>query len=74
MARLRLFASARQVAGTASQDIPGRTVDEVLQGAVLRFGGDFAKVLGTCRVWLNGEVERVEEGVSGGGSSKRRGQ
>ncbi len=55
MARLRLFASARQAAGTASQDIPGRTVDEVLEGAVLRFGGDFAKVLGTCRVWLNGE-------------------
>ena len=50
-----LFASARQAAGTASREIQGSTVDEVLSTAVLEFGSDFAKVLGTCRVWLNGE-------------------
>jgi molybdopterin converting factor small subunit len=26
-----------------------------LSTAVLEFGSEFAKVLGTCRVWLNGE-------------------
>jgi len=55
MARLLLFASARQAAGTPSRDVAGCTIDEVLQTAVLEFGGDFAKVLSTCRVWLNGE-------------------
>ncbi|MBM3741273.1 MAG: MoaD/ThiS family protein [Actinomycetota bacterium] len=55
MARLRLFASAREVAGTACEDIDGRTVDEVLQRAAERFGADFVAVMSTCRVWLNGE-------------------
>ena len=55
MAHLLLFASARQAAGTSSLEIQGSTVDEVLNTAVLEFGSDFAKVLGTCRVWLNGE-------------------
>lgn len=55
MARVRLFASARQAAGTASDEIAGRTVDEVLQVAAEKFGADFVAVLKTCRVWLNGE-------------------
>lgn len=55
MAQLRLFASAREVAGTAHDVVPGTTVDEVLSAAVSRFGSDFATVLDTCRVWLNGE-------------------
>lgn len=55
MAQLRLFASAREAAGTAHDVVPGTTVDEVLSAAVARFGSDFAKVLGSCRVWVNGE-------------------
>jgi molybdopterin converting factor small subunit len=55
MARLLLFASARQAAGTASQEFQGCTVDEVLNNAKAQFGSEFAKVLGSCRVWLNGE-------------------
>ncbi|MHB1129403.1 MAG: MoaD/ThiS family protein [Ilumatobacteraceae bacterium] len=55
MAQLRLFASAREAAGTAHDSVPGTTVDEVLSAAVSRFGSDFARVLETCRVWLNGE-------------------
>jgi len=41
MARVKLFASARQAAGTSSEDIAGRTVDEVLQTAAERFGSEF---------------------------------
>ena len=55
MAQLRLFASAREAAGTAHDTVPGATVDDVLSAAVARFGGDFARVLKTCRVWMNGE-------------------
>lgn len=55
MARLRLFASARQAAGTACDVIAGRTVDEVLQTAAEKFGSEFVAVMRTCRVWLNGE-------------------
>lgn len=55
VAQLRLFASAREAAGTAHDNVPGTTVDEVLTTAVSRFGADFARVLGTCRVWVNGE-------------------
>lgn len=55
MAQLRLFASAREAAGTAHDVVPGTTVDEVLSAAVSRFGSDFARVLETCRVWMNGE-------------------
>ena len=55
MARVKLFASARQAAGTASEEIAGRTVDEVLQIAAERFGAEFVAVMKTCRVWLNGE-------------------
>ena len=55
MARVKFFASARQAAGTASEEIAGRTVDEVLQIAAERFGAEFVAVMKTCRVWLNGE-------------------
>jgi len=55
MARLRLFASAREAAGTAKADFAGATVGEVLDAAVAEFGEEFAGVLGTCNVWVNGD-------------------
>jgi sulfur-carrier protein len=55
VAILRLFASAREAAGTARDDLPGRTVGEVLDGATARYGPVFATVLEQCRVWRNGE-------------------
>jgi sulfur-carrier protein len=56
MATLRLFASAREVAGTGRTTIDAGSVGEVLERAVEMFGPGFADVLSTCRVWLNGEV------------------
>lgn len=52
---LRLFASAREAAGTARDTVDGSTVGEVLAAARARFGPDFSAVLDGCRVWLNGE-------------------
>ena len=55
MARLRLFASIREVAGTGRAEIDGSTVAEVLAAATERYGDAFAQVLPTCKVWVNGE-------------------
>jgi molybdopterin converting factor small subunit len=52
---LRLFASAREAAGTGSDVVDGETVGDVLSAARVRYGTRFADVLGTCRVWVNGE-------------------
>lgn len=54
MAVLRLFAAARIAAGTSRDLLPGGTVGDVLDAAVERYGGDFAAVLGSCNVWVNG--------------------
>jgi molybdopterin converting factor small subunit len=55
MATLRLFASAREAAGTDRAELDGATVGDVLNGARSRFGEHFAAVLATSRVWLNGD-------------------
>jgi molybdopterin converting factor small subunit len=52
---LRLFAQAREAARTSVDDVPGVTVAEVLDAAEGRYGAAFSDVLGTCRVWVNGE-------------------
>ena len=55
VAIVRLFASARQTAGTGRDELPGRTVAEVLDAARERYGVAFGDVLTTCRIWVNGE-------------------
>jgi sulfur-carrier protein len=61
---VRLFAQAREAAGTSQERIPGATVAEVLQGASSRFGDHFARVLPTCRVWVNGEPADATSAVT----------
>ncbi|MFT3852220.1 MAG: MoaD/ThiS family protein [Ilumatobacteraceae bacterium] len=55
MPTLRLFASAREAAGTGRATVAGATVGEVLTAAVAAYGGHFADVLGTCKIWVNGD-------------------
>ena len=55
MATVRLFAAARDAAGVGRDDLPGATVDEVLGAARERYGAAFEAVLGTCKIWVNGE-------------------
>ena len=55
VAHLRLFASAREAAGTSRDIVDGSTVGEVLSIATQRFGPTFADVLKTCKVWVNGD-------------------
>lgn len=54
MARLRLFAQAREAAGTATSEIAGASVEEVLGAASERFGEEFTAVLAHCAIWING--------------------
>ncbi len=52
---LRLFAAAREAAGTGRDTVRGSTVGEVMAGARHRYGRSFAAVLATSRVWVNGQ-------------------
>jgi molybdopterin synthase sulfur carrier subunit len=66
VAVLRLFAAARQAAGTGRDLVPGSTVGAVLEEAVRRYGPDFAAVLAGCRVWSNGEPATSQTEVADG--------
>ena len=75
MAVLRLFAQAREAAGSARDTVDGATVDEVLAAAGARYGDGFAAVNnvsvdvadGDDPVTADDEVA-VLPPVSGGGS------
>lgn len=66
LAVLRLFASAREAAGTGRDSIPGATVGEVLDHARARYGESFARILEGCRVWRNGEPADEDDPVGEG--------
>lgn len=55
VAVLRMFASAREAAGTGRDEIDGATVGEILAIAGDRYGRTFVDVLATCRIWVNGD-------------------
>jgi len=55
VATLRLFASARESAGTGSAQFDGATVGDVLAAASATFGPSFDAVLPKCKVWVNGD-------------------
>lgn len=66
MATLRLFAQARESAGTSSVELGGDTVGDVLDEAVSQFGGQFSAVLDGSKVWLNGSPAERSMPVDGG--------
>jgi sulfur-carrier protein len=66
MATLRLFAGARDAAGTARDQITGATVAAVLDEASARYGERFAAVLAKSRVWVNGEPADPATSVGAG--------
>ncbi len=55
MARVRLFASAREAAGRRADEVEATTLGGLLAVAVERYGAEFAALLPSCRVWVNGE-------------------
>lgn len=63
MATLRLFAQAREAAGTRSVEIEAATVGDVLDEARARFGEAFGLVVDGSKVWLNGAPARHSDAV-----------
>jgi molybdopterin converting factor small subunit len=63
MAQVRLFAAARDAAGTGRDELPGDTVGEVLSIARDRYGSTFGAVLATCRIWVNGEPAEAQDRI-----------
>ena len=63
MATVRLFASAREAAGTGRDDVDGATVGDVLAAAEQRYGRVFSDVLATCRIWVNGDTATLDTEV-----------
>lgn len=66
MITLRLFAQARESAGTKSVGVEGNTVGDILDEAVHRYGDPFAAVLAGSKVWLNGAPAQRADSVSTG--------
>jgi MoaD family protein len=66
MARLRLFANLREIAGTTEAEIEARTVGEVLESAATSYGSQFRRAMKPARVWLNGEPASPDDAVATG--------
>jgi molybdopterin converting factor small subunit len=64
MATLRLFAAAREAAGTGRDVFPGLTVGDVLDQARIRYGDGFTAVLATAKIWCNGEPAAADDPVT----------
>jgi molybdopterin synthase sulfur carrier subunit len=63
MARVRLFAAARDAAGTGRDDVPGGTVGEVVAAACERYGAPFVDVVSTSKIWVNGEIAGSDDPI-----------
>lgn len=55
MAHVRMFAQAREAAGRGADTIHAETLGELLDVACRKYGPEFAQVLETATVWVNGE-------------------
>ena len=64
MAKLRLFANLREIAGTPRVEMPGETVGGVIEAASDKFGEDFRRGVETSRVWINGESADMSDTVT----------
>jgi molybdopterin synthase sulfur carrier subunit len=64
VAVLRLFAGARDAAGTGRDEVPGTTVAAVLDAARSRYGAPFVEVLEHCQIWRNGEPCDLADAVA----------
>jgi MoaD family protein len=55
VARVLLFARAREAAGRRDDRVDAATLGELLAVARDRYGSEFAEVLTASRVWINGD-------------------
>lgn len=55
MAKVRLFANLREIAGTSRLDVPSSTVGEAVEFVNDKFGAEFERGVSVSRIWVNGE-------------------
>jgi molybdopterin converting factor small subunit len=63
------FAAAREAAGARSTTLrvaTGTTPLQLTESLVERYGGDFARVLGTSALWVNGVPHRPSQVLQSG--------
>jgi molybdopterin synthase sulfur carrier subunit len=65
-ATLLLFAGARVAAGVAKEEVWAATVGELLEGARARYGEEFARVLASSSIWVNGEPASESDALAEG--------
>ncbi len=63
MARLRLFANLREIAGAARLDVAADTVGQLIESVNEKFGTEFARGVESSRVWLNGEAAEASDSL-----------
>lgn len=63
MAKVRLFANLREIAGESRLDVPADTVGQAVEFVTEKYGPDFARGVETSRVWVNGQEADLDEGV-----------
>ena len=61
MARLRLFANLREIAGAPIVEFEADTVGALLEKAATEYGEKFRKSMRRARVWVNGEPADPED-------------
>ncbi|MGH8914165.1 MAG: MoaD/ThiS family protein [Acidimicrobiia bacterium] len=64
MAKLRLFANLREIAGTSRIEVPSDTVGGVIEEAAEKFGPEFRRGVETSRIWINGETASIDDKVA----------
>jgi sulfur-carrier protein len=55
VARVRLFASLREIAGASRLDVPGQTVDDVVRALSEKFGSRFEEIARSGSMVVEGE-------------------
>jgi sulfur-carrier protein len=65
VARVRLFAALREIAGTSSVEVEGATVGEVVSALGERFGPRFLEIVGAGSVVVDGERATLDRPLDG---------
>lgn len=63
MAKVRLFANLREMAGTSRLDVPATTVGEAIAFVNQKFGAGFEKGVSASRIWVNGEEAEMRQTI-----------
>ena len=63
VARVRLFASLREIAGATRLDVPGHTVEDIVRALSEKFGSRFEEIARSGSVVVGGERVPVDRAV-----------